>query len=352
MSRPWRFIKMTVGASRKHTTIARYGQRSTEYTGKHVLNELPRGAYTTVRTFGKHSVFQLNSHMLRMAQSCELLAGDDSTLPKELSDPERLTTLVQDTMASAITAFGKGPDEYKLTVLATWDSVAGDVCSIGATEPGQQNYDVYCHCQPLSYSPPAIVKLEARTSARENALAKDSKWVEQRRGLEELQASDCEEVLLADKDGNIAEGSQSNFFAIDRSTGDVVTAGDGILEGTVRGVLLQVCADDGIGVRFKPPSLIDARDGQWAGCAISSTSRLFLPADLVTVPEDGKTVEETGGELSCQVFASSKVLPKQDLGPYESRCEHLAARVREEVAKNSVQLPGLAHLAKTKMASL
>ena len=39
--------------------------------------------------------------------------------------------------------------------------------------------------------------------------------------------------------GNVLEGTQTNFFAVIEDT--VYTAEEGVLMGTVRGVLLEVC---------------------------------------------------------------------------------------------------------------
>ena len=53
------------------------------------------------------------------------------------------------------------------------------------------------------------------------------------------------------------------------------TIGEGVLEGTVRRVLLQVCERESIPVVWTPPRM-DSID-TWEGALISSTSRLLLP---------------------------------------------------------------------------
>ena len=75
------------------------------------------------------------------------------------------------------------------------------------------------------------------------------------------------------------------FFAL--VDGAVHTAADGaVLAGTVRRLLLEVCAREGVPVVLQPPKLADA--GRWEGCLISSTSRLLLPVDELYVPADGR----------------------------------------------------------------
>ena len=59
----------------------------------------------------------------------------------------------------------------------------------------------------------------------------------------------------------------------------VYTAGDGVLEGTVRRLILDICAAEGIPVTLTPPKLADI--GRWQGAFISSTSRLLLPVNEV-----------------------------------------------------------------------
>jgi branched-subunit amino acid aminotransferase/4-amino-4-deoxychorismate lyase len=83
-----------------------------------------------------------------------------------------------------------------------------------------------------------------------------------------------EEMLLF-ADGAIMEGLSSNFFAVKDST--LYTAGDGVLLGTVRDLIIKECKARGVQVQLLPPSMHEI--DQWDGCIISSTSRLALPVD-------------------------------------------------------------------------
>lgn len=60
----------------------------------------------------------------------------------------------------------------------------------------------------------------------------------QRQSLVASQPPDVNELLLAESDGTILEGLSSNFFVI--MDGTLHTAGEGILPGTVRDLLLEV----------------------------------------------------------------------------------------------------------------
>ena len=58
------------------------------------------------------------------------------------------------------------------------------------------------------------------------------------------------------------EGSQTNFYAI--VDGALVTAGEGILMGTVRRLALEVCERERIPVVLEAPDLKDIE--RWEGC--------------------------------------------------------------------------------------
>lgn len=49
----------------------------------------------------------------------------------------------------------------------------------------------------------------------------------------------CVQILLVTQQGDVLEGTQTNFFAVIDNR--VHTAREGVLMGTVRGVLLEVC---------------------------------------------------------------------------------------------------------------
>lgn len=85
----------------------------------------------------------------------------------------------------------------------------------------------------------------------------------------------------------------SNFFAI--VDGKLCTAGDGILLGTVRDLVIKQCIEHGIEVQLRPPKITEI--DRWEGCMISSTSRLALPVDqvIVDVLEQGGTTNGVDG---------------------------------------------------------
>ena len=52
----------------------------------------------------------------------------------------------------------------------------------------------------------------------------------------------CMQVVLVSPDGSLMEGLSSNFFALEE--GAVVTAGEGVLSGTIREIILEVCGGE------------------------------------------------------------------------------------------------------------
>lgn len=292
------------------------------YAAGAFLGGRPRGAYTTARTYKRGSVFEYGTHVARFADTVARM--DDGAACGELADAALLRPRMDAVVGAAIEAFGKAhPDvpadaELKLCVHA-------------AVAKGAQ---LECHASLLPETPVRDpqrgIVVEMRSGPRENALAKDSTWVNDRQGLEALKGEGVNEIVLyverrrardaycatascatmprarvllplllirdspsnplprynaTDAAQGVFEGTMTNFYAIDKN-GAVHTAGEGILLGTVRRLLLEVCAREGIEVVLEAPSLRDAE--AWQGCIVSSTSRLALPVDELVVPAEGE----------------------------------------------------------------
>eukprot|EP00891_Asterochloris_glomerata_P004588 jgi/Astpho2/4588/Aster-x1219 len=190
------------------------------------------GAYTTARTVGRTSVFELSFHINRLAESCQLMlqaeadavpsllqkteAVDSSRLLKQhqsITEAARLRPDVVASLHTAVDAFLEAhpqhQGELKLTVLITWRD-----------------------------------RQELRGAPRSNAAAKDSKWVQQRQALEKDKPTDVNEIILAQDDGAVLEGMSSSFFAV--QDGTLYTAGEGVLLGTIRDLAIKVRQQEGL----------------------------------------------------------------------------------------------------------
>lgn len=174
-----------------------------------------------------------------------------------------------------------------------------------------------CHACPLPPLPRPPIKVEVRGAPRGNPHAKDSEWVIERRSLEALKPSDVNELVLHDASGALFEGTQTNFYAV--MDGKLWTAGEGVLEGTVRRLLLDVCAHHNIPVVLDPPPNLHDLN-RWEGALLSSTSRLALPIDWIGVPKEGKPFQED--EDVSRAF---------DYRDEECLTRRLASWVKEEV---------------------
>ena len=301
-----------------------------------LITALPRGAYTTARTFGRVAVFDLAAHLSRLANSATLMQSAsriaDPGSPELAITPELIAPPLRSGIASAIRALLAGGTrtsdgssdiadpthnigELKLTCVLFWGAAipaaraafADLLCREpgaaeadaggGATEHDAETSDVLVlvHAASLAarHSPP--IRVLALATHRSNAEAKDSGWVLARRGLEAtLAARGLEEAILTapaapsagEASGGLAalEGSQTNFFVVRRSDGAVQTADAGILHGTVRGAVLEACARLGVPIVFEPPVLREGLAGAWRAAFLTSTSRLVLPIDELLVP--------------------------------------------------------------------
>ena len=208
----------------------------------------------------------------------------------ELVDHARLRTPLFASLKSAMALFqGQHPTfdgEMKLTVLITW------------ADDGAE-HEILTHVAALPERPPHPVKLQIMGAPRTNAAAKDSEWIRQRKPLEAMKRDDVNEGILEGEGGELMEGLSSNFFAI--KDGTVYTAGEGVLLGTVREVVIEACKREGIPVVLQPPNAADVAD--WDGAFVSSTSRLVLPVDEIEYEVDGKPMKKEfpGDSLSHKI---------------------------------------------------
>lgn len=291
------------------------------------------GAYTTARSFQRRNVFEFETHVKRTADSARLMMDEDVSTGKLLQSAitqykcarqdELLRPVMVDSMRIAIrdllqqqhgarwqehltvqareTSSEMNAGEVKLTSVLVWGSgvqaavhallpLLQEPLSWATGEPCASRDEVCAHLLsqstllvthaiplPSRRAPPVIVHVGG--APRHNAAAKDSEWVRQRVSLEAAKPAHVEEMLLMDEgSGAVLEGTQTNFFAI-LPSGVVQTAGEGVLHGTVRRIVLEVCAQEGIQVQLEAPTISEAHT--WQSAFLSSTSRLVLPLDQV-----------------------------------------------------------------------
>lgn len=301
-----------------------------------LLRALPRGAYTTARTsLCGRSIFDFKTHVTRTASSAQSIQAEEGQALDASASPEILGALMRAGAAAALTrarAAAPAPTEFKVTMLRLWGeercaealralapALSPPLSTLPSMLPSQTS-DVpvsmlLTHVAPLAPPRAPPVRAVACGAPRAHALAKDSAWVSQRAALEAAaKGPGIEEVLLVDAQGGITEGTQTNLFAITRA-GALQTAGEGVLEGTVRGLLLSLAAEQGIPVLLTAPLLSEAHS--WRGAFLTSTSRLLLPLDELAaapgaeplqLPRGDPLVARLAKALEAAVEAHSEML--------------------------------------------
>jgi branched-subunit amino acid aminotransferase/4-amino-4-deoxychorismate lyase len=172
-------------------------------------------------------------------------------------------------------------------------------------------FDVTVHVGALPPRPSPPVAASVRRARRPHGAVKDSSWVHEAKALEDSMRADENEVVMFDSEAGIySEGLSSNFYVLlrtdstadggvygsvdadDTSAGaaadigagwELQTAREGVLLGTVRTAALGVARALGVHVVEAAPREQDR--ARWRGCAVSSTSRLFLPLDELRFPD-------------------------------------------------------------------
>ena len=283
------------------------------------LEASPRGAYTTARTINHgRSVFELSFHIHRLATSAKLMLDSDvqegqsgaEEIRHQYADAlheEAIRPRIIAALQHAITAYYSSGEklhnnnEVKLTILISWPN--GNNTNSSISNSTMLLPTVQTHASAMGPPPPPPIKVHVRGAPRHNALAKDSDWVRKRKSYESEMGSDVNEVVLVSRSGSgtatatsaaaatagcIMEGLSSNFFAL--IDGKIYTADEGVLKGSVREVVLDVAANQGVEVVLMPPrlsSLMTPSEG-WQGAFLTSTSRLLLPIDEMHVFTDTK----------------------------------------------------------------
>lgn len=232
---------------------------------------LPLGVYDALRTFDHNKFLYLSRHLARTERSMALLGWD-----YPLDRPRLLRAL------------------HDIVTGADWPEMRAriDILAEPAEALGTHSRELIA-IQPFTPLPAALyargvaVDFAAGVS-RGQPLVKAAAFAAQRpgsAGLAQLENTKDEirdtkepaaapyEYLLLDDQRRILEGTGTNFWAM--RDGVVYTAGEGVLEGITREILLKLIADMGIPLRLEAIAAdeIDTLDE----AALSGSSRAFLP---------------------------------------------------------------------------
>ena len=273
---------------------------ATSLAGDELIRLAPRGAYTTMRSFRRHALFEFELHVRRTANSAKLmmLEEGEGDLYPSVTSPAGLREMFVESLAKGIRYYESEVEashdrngELKLTVLVVWGAprvaltYAALLPANGFVKPdaaAAAPFLLVSHIAPMKQRAQPPITVTVHEGPRHNPAAKDSDWVRERAAIEASMPKGTEDVVLADSAGNLLEGTQTNFFCVNEA-GVVCTAVDGVLLGTVRALVLETCVAKGIPVSLAPPNL--SRIATWRGAFLTSTSRLVLPVDTVMFAE-------------------------------------------------------------------
>lgn len=220
--------------------------------------EPENGVYLVARTYRGGLVLDVDAHFDRMERSAALLG-------REIRVPRGLIRSILDQERGAggdirfrVTAVLDDPVWYRLSV--------------------ERAHDV-----PTTLRRDGVVCGIVRNAARIDPLVKQTSWIHQRSDVS-VGGEDVYEHLLTDASGYILEGTSSNFYAV--SHGVLRTAGEGVLEGTARKIILAL-AKEIVPIELKPVTLDDLGSGRIDEAWISSSTRGIVPVQRIAAVELG-----------------------------------------------------------------
>ena len=229
-----------------------------------LFDTLPAGCYTAFATFDHNKFLLLNDHLDRLENSLILLGWDyqlDRTaLRRALHEvvsayPLPNSRVRLDVLPRPVPHFNT--DSRLLIALSPFDSI------------------------PESLYLDGVAVSTTRKLSRSQPLVKKAAFVLQRRECLEAD-SKIYECLMLDEDDCILEGTTSNFYAV--RDGVLWTAGQGVLEGVARRLVLEVVASLGLPLRLDPFHVTNIFELDEA--ALSSSSRAIIPI----VQIDGQSI--------------------------------------------------------------
>jgi branched-chain amino acid aminotransferase len=211
-------------------------------------SQTPNGVYTVFPIFEGWRVVRLDRHLERLYRSAELLGE-----PLIVSE-----VWLRATLRRAVESVGLETQRVRLTIPLD----APDTAYISVepyTPPDESLYDEGVRVVTVGLQRPL-------------PRAKNSQFISARRALLRSLPPDIHEGLLCSREGEILEGTSSNFYAV--LGGELRTADEGVLEGVARSILLDV-APEVLPVRLEPVR-VDALDAV-SEAMITSASRGVIP---------------------------------------------------------------------------
>lgn len=241
------------------------------------------GVYTVFRLYPGRRVFRLAGHFERLRHSAKLLG-----MPFSLADDWLRLALRRAVQQSDL-----GLVRVRLTV--PFDAPDAAIIALDPfTPPPQSLYQ-------------DGIRVGLVEGMRDAPRAKNSQFVEWRREIRSMQADNVHEVVLHDSAGAILEGLSSNFYAV--LDGQLRTAGENVLEGISRAVLLAV-APSILPARLSPIRIADLP--RVSEAMLTSASRGVMPVVQVG---DAAIGEGKPGAVATALRVAYDAQVKRELEP-------------------------------------
>lgn len=216
---------------------------------------LALGVYSALRTFEHEKFLCLQEHIKRTKRSMVLLGWD-----YQLDE-----TLLRQTLHQVCSAYLGANMRVRFDVLAEPAShLRSDSRVLVALMPfSPPPPELYEHGVAVDFAPDLV---------RNQPLAKTAGFAQRRRRYP-LGQSGVYEYLMLDENGRLLEGTGTNFYGV--REGIVYTAGEGVLEGITRQIVLDLLPEIDIPVRLQgiTKDEIESLDEAF----LSGSSRAILP---------------------------------------------------------------------------
>ncbi len=221
--------------------------------------QLPAGAYTTFRTFGRTRVLRLEEHFARLEETARL-AGREPAI-----DRARIRSALRQVIAES-----EHP-ELRCRVILDLSVATGTLYLLAESlrVPTEGDYQ-------------RGVRAVTRWLHRDNPKAKLTGFIESSAAVRRQLPIGVNEALMVGEDSRVLEGLSSNFFAV--LDGMVWTAEEGVLSGITRSVVLDLIRMDGSPLKLE--GIPVDRLSEVREAFITSASRAVLPVTVI----DGRPV--------------------------------------------------------------
>jgi len=229
---------------------------------------LPRGVYTTFRTYRKRYFLRLEDHFVRLDESARLLGFEIGI------DWMRFRNLLRIAI--------KEERETRFRIHCTQEHTYLIAEALHTPSPIDYQQGVRV----------MIVHLQ-----RQNPLAKQTSFIEQAADLRQKLPVGVHEALMVGEQGEILEGLSSNFFAVKNSC--LYTAGAGVLQGVTQRVVMEIAQSKGVPLKTESVRVETLSDIDEA--FITSASRGILPVRQV---DDCWVGKEVPGPITKQLMAA------------------------------------------------